>query len=106
MRLIDLHPEWIGSGGPYVRNADGSQVPWRPGVGLEFDCPCGCQHRVFVPLENPLDGGPPFDAGRDRPRWNRQGLDFESLTLTPSIQREYPARCWHGRVTNGEVTTC
>jgi hypothetical protein len=106
MKLIDLNPTWIGSGGEGVCNADGSPVPRREAVALEFDCPCGCDSPVIVALANPPDGGEPFDAGRDRPRWERTGTDFGALTLTPSIQRVYPNRCWHGFVTNGEIITC
>lgn len=106
LKLKDLNPQWIGSGGEGVYGPGGVPIPRREAVALEFDCPCGCPHPVIVSIANPLDGGPPFDAEANRPRWQRTGDDFDTLTLTPSIQRIAPARCWHGFVTNGEVTTC
>lgn len=103
MKLLDLNPEWSGCGGEGVTNADGSPVPRRERVAVLLDCPCGCAHRLHVPFANPPDGlGPIYqDYG-----WQRTGETFEDLTLTPSIQREFPARCWHGFITNGEVLTC
>ena len=102
-RLIDLNPEWVGAGGEGVRNADGSPVPRREAVGIHFDCPCGCAHPVFVSFANPADG---LGQVGTAPGWQRSGEKFETLTLTPSIQRVMPTACWHGFVTNGEVTTC
>jgi len=119
MKLADLHPRWVGAGGEGVFNADGSPAPKRHGVGLSFDCPCAkCSAkrtgdfdndfylRVFVGFENPVDGGPPHDP-RPGAQWRRTGDTFETLTLTPSIQRHRVGEggCdWHGFVTNGEVT--
>lgn len=105
MRLTDLNPNWVGSGGDGVRKADGSPVPYRARIGIHFDCPCGCEHPVFVRFANPEDGLGPVEPGADRPHWERTGTTFEDLTLSPSILRVYPAACWHGFVTNGEVTT-
>lgn len=112
MRLIELHPAWIGAGGPGIFNADNTPAMPRSGIGLMFDCPKGCpcdseDHRVerhFVAFANPLDGGPPFEPGR--PMWTRTGDDFETLTLAPSIHSviEKGGCGWHGFITNGEVT--
>lgn len=117
MRLIDLHPRWVGAGGYGVFNVaeDGTRTPApeRTGVGLTFDCPCGkCAAertgdfeadfslRVYVGFDRPLDGGPPIDA---KHHWQRTGETFETLTLRPSILDV--SRCgWHGYVTDGEVT--
>jgi hypothetical protein len=115
IKLVDLNPSWVGSGGSDVRDKDGKPVPRREGVGIIFDCPCGkhgedrseareYDFRVFVHLKQPLDGGPPI-VSEPRPTWDREGDTFESLTLRPSIQRVDGCR-WHGFVTNGEVTTC
>jgi hypothetical protein len=100
MRLTDLHPHFLGSGGEGIHDAQGNPVPFRPGVGVEFDCPCGCAIPVFVAFANPLDGGPAVEKG-----WHRTGDDFETLTLTPSILRVRTCT-WHGFVTNGEILTC
>src|SRR5574341_1186539 len=102
MRLIELHPIWVGAGGPDIRNADGSPVPERYGVGVSFDCPDGCGEHCFIPFENPLDGGPPIYP--ERVRWQRTGESFETLTLMPSILRMGGCR-WHGFITNGEIRT-
>jgi len=97
MRLTDLHPKFLAL-------SDG-----RAGCGVQCDCPCGnpaCLP-LFVPFLNPLDGGPPFhvSATGEPWGWQRTGDTFETLTLTPSIQRMDKDGCrWHGFITNGEVT--
>lgn len=104
MKLIDLHPHWIGAGGEGISDQDGHPVPKRVGVGVVFDCPCGCESPCYVPFTNPLDGGPAHNDGHAT--WQRTGETFETLTLTPSILR-MPAKggCgWHGHVTDGCVT--
>lgn len=108
MRLADLDPHWVGAGGEgvYSRAPDGTLVPApeRHGVGLSFDCPCGkCGQRCYVDFENPIDGGAPMPD--PRPRWNRSGDTFETLTLTPSILRNTgKGGCgWHGFVRSGEI---
>lgn len=106
MKLIDLNPAWVGSGGEGVRNADGSPVPRREAIGIWFDCPCGCEHPVYVSFSNPADGLGPFHANDGQPMWERTGNTFAELTLRPSIQRIAPQACWHGFITNGEVITC
>jgi hypothetical protein len=104
MRLIDLNPEWFSSGGAGItETATGRPVPLRERVGVELDCPCGCSHRLYVPFANPPDGLGPTSPGHG---WQRAGETFGDLTLTPSIQRELPNRCWHGFITNGEIITC
>lgn len=104
MRLIDLRPKFLGHGGEGVTNtATGAPVPRREGVGLQFDCPCGCGIPCFVHFSNPLDGGAPL-VHEPFPSWQRTGDTFETLTLTPSILRTPPRGCgWHGYITNGEV---
>ena len=99
MRLTELHPRWVGAGGEHVTR-DGQPVPERHGVAVSFDCPCGCDTRCVIEFNNPLDGQGPHDNSRDL--WDRTGDNFDTLTLTPSIQRMSGCR-WHGFVTNGEV---
>ncbi len=101
MKLVDLDPSFIGSGGEGVTQADGSPSPARSGVGLSLSCPCGCSRPLYVPFANPLDGGPPLEA---RNGWQRTGENFDHLTLTPSIQRLDGCQ-WHGFITAGEVRT-
>lgn len=110
MKLTDLNPKWLGTGGEGVFHRDAATgelvpAPRREGVGVHFDCPCGRPEEgdhsgVFVYVDPPLDGGAPVDRA-----WKRTGDTFETLTLRPSIQRI--GGCgWHGFVTNGEVSTC
>lgn len=99
MKLTDLNPEWSGCGGEGISNAAGP-VPRRDRVAILLDCPCGCEHRLHIPFINPPDGLGPIYPGYG---WQRTGDTFEDLTLTPSIQRELPNRCWHGFITNGNV---
>jgi Family of unknown function (DUF6527) len=101
MRLTDLEPSWVGAGGEGVSDKDGNPIPERTGVAISFKCPCGAEDRVCIEFNNPLDGLGPHDPSRNL--WNRTGDDFETLTVTPSIQRI--GGCgWHGFITNGEVT--
>jgi hypothetical protein len=102
MKLTDLNPSWVGYGGEGMM-MNSQPIPRRERTAIEFDCPCGCDHRVCIPFANPEDGQGPVYSGLG---WQRTGETFDDLTLTPSIQRELPARCWHGYVTNGEVSTC
>lgn len=61
---------------------------------------------MYIPLANPLDGGPPLEP--ERSRWLREGDTFESLTLAPSIRRiPHDGSCgWHGFIRRGEIETC
>src|SRR5690349_419978 len=80
MRLKELNPQWLASGGEGVTiAATGEPSPRREGVALWFDCPCGCGDQVGVPILNPIDGGPCMERG-----WQRTGETFDDLTLTPS----------------------
>lgn len=73
-------------------------------VGVSFECPTCRNHRVAVNVDPPFDPGPP--AGK---AWQRTGVDFEDLSLSPSIlvvrrdgvrqQRE----CWHGHIRAGRA---
>jgi len=127
MQLTELHPEFLGAGGhgvsqpsdracPVCQGAgcddchstgkEYEPAPRREGVGLLFDCPCGCESQCFVGFANPLDGGPPHDP-RAGAQWQRTGDTFETLTLTPSILRskEKGGCGWHGFITNGGIVT-
>lgn len=112
--LVQLDPLFVGSGGEGVTDKDGNPVPRREGIGLSFRCPCGKHDeydRVFVTFANPIDGGPPLDRGytgdRGLPTWHRTGETFETMTLSPSIQRADPNGCrWHGHIINGAAVDC
>jgi hypothetical protein len=99
MKLTELNPKFLDSGGEGVTNADGSPAPERRGVALAIDCPCGCGRQLCVPFKNPFDGGPSIYGDRG---WTREGDTFDNLTLSPSIQR-MDGCGWHGFVRNGET---
>jgi hypothetical protein len=99
VRLTDLDPRFLGSGGEGV-TINGQPAPERTGVGVDLDCPCGCGRRLFVAFRNPLDGGPPIHPAASQ--WQREGDSFEALTLSPSIRRRDGCG-WHGYIRNGEV---
>jgi hypothetical protein len=85
--LTEFHPEWIG----LTRTAE-------HGEGLTLDCPvCGPSHRLAVYFSNPLDGNPP--AQWQSPTWQRDGDEFGSITIAPSIQYA----CFHGWIEEGQV---
>jgi Family of unknown function (DUF6527) len=103
MKLADLNPQLLCTGGSGVRDSEGNAIPVTHGVGITFDCPCGNHdeaHRCYVPFANPIGPGPHVNAKG----WQRTGDTFETLTLSPSIQRIGDCR-WHGFIRNGEVTT-
>lgn len=105
-KLTELNPRWVGAGGEGITDEDGKPVPARHGVGLSFDCPCGCDVRCYVAFSNPIDRGASH-KNKDEPTWNRMGNTFETLTLRPSIMRnEEKGGCgWHGYITDGQVGT-
>lgn len=76
--------------------------------GVEFDCPkCANGHRIAVAFAG--RGVLDHQASRakdGRPtRWAVSGTGFADLSLSPSVDctRSDP-NCWHGFITNGEVT--
>lgn len=103
MLLLELEPLWLTSG------------PDRYGMGVSFRCP-HCDTRLAIWFENPLDGGTSVNPTTHRgPLWKRtSGEDFDTLTLTPSInamERDPDTRLvvvlhWHGFIQNGVMITC
>jgi hypothetical protein len=75
MRFADLNPLW-------VNDVDGVRI----GVGVEFDCPRGCPHRLMIFFANPIDGGPPLDSTyHPAYRFNRLSEDLIGLTIMPAV---------------------
>ena len=106
MQLVDLNPSFVGAGGAGISDRYGNPVPERNGIGIMFDCPCGCEARCYVSFSNPIDGGEPR-TNPTEPTWDRTGDTFEALTLRPSILRT-PSKggCgWPGFITDGKVRT-
>lgn len=119
MKLTELDPHWVlisrwddANGTQHFTLGDASK---RHGGGISFRCPvhwkhcsaCGqslpTAHRIVVWFENPIDGLPPEALVPHR--WVRTGETFETLTLTPSVNVQVAdPSCWHGFITNGEVT--
>lgn len=121
MRLTELDPQWVHTGGEGVSDSEGNPVPFRDKIALSFLCPCDeCTAkrtgdpdkdyylRVLVPFTNPPDGLPVVELGV--PTWYRKGETFEDMVLTPSILRKDKCK-WHGFVGGpqgdkpGEVVT-
>jgi hypothetical protein len=105
VKINQLDARFIGHGGEGISDAQGNPVPHRPGIGVIMECPCGkCDSPLYVPFENPLDGGPRIG----HQGWQRTGNTIDDLTLTPSVLRD-PAKggCgWHGYITNGNAVSC
>ena len=109
MKLSELDPRWL------------TELPDRHGMGISFECP-HCQNepiedriQIAVWFSNPIDGKPPASVTcreviKDnrilavQPLWNRFGDNFESLTLSPSIDARLSGH-WHGNIINGEIKT-
>lgn len=91
-RLVDADPCWV-------------DTKDRRGVWLLFDCPIhdgGCY--LGVQVDPPLDGGPLLEP--NRPHWKRDGEDFATLTLRPSIRILGPDCYWHGFIRAGRFVHC
>ncbi len=106
MKLTELDPGWAIT------------EKGRSGMGVSFKCPCclGADRATYllVWFGNPIDGGMPSPSVLPKPRWQRTGDTFETLTLTPSVDADSPlldendpskgkVGHWHGFITNGEI---
>ena len=97
MKLVDLEPE-------FLRHEDQTLVTasFADAQSIWFECPVCRNHHVLVSF---ADRGLADDQGsrnrEDKPsRWEISGTGFDDITLKPSVD----CKCWHGFVTNGEVT--
>jgi hypothetical protein len=99
MRLLDLNPRWfvLEEGGPIV--------------GLGFQCPHCLIQRLSVLFHHSGASAAGEDqyirahhgGAADRFIWDLPGQqDFETLTLTPSIDASKSGH-WHGFITGGEI---
>ena len=100
MKLTELEPRWWGLIG-------------RHGQGMLFLCPHCLTEYLGIAFANPLDGGLAVPEEirkytnkkgepKVQPLWNRQGDEFENITITPSIDASEIGH-WHGFITNGEI---
>lgn len=99
-KLTDLNANFVYWGGEGVTDKDDNPVPRREGVGMCFDCPCGCGDRMYVAFTNPMDGGEV--ASPRQASWQRYGDDIATMTLRPSVLRKDGCG-WHGYITDGEA---
>jgi hypothetical protein len=96
--VTDLQPE-----GTYFRDAES----FEKAQCIMFLCPhCFRKnggpvgtHQVLIWFE----GRGVDPAYTPKPRWNVKGTGLGDLTVSPSIRVH---GCWHGFITNGEVTFC
>lgn len=101
MKLTDLSPRWVSYGG-------------NDKAALIFKCPC-CREMwltcTFQPIkmshqleiyrpEGEASGGHVVPSRQDY-AWSRHGDDFESLSVTPSVDASASGH-WHGFITGGE----
>lgn len=115
-----------------IAHDDDSPMRFAESQGVFFWCPCGYglldkyghevypldlnlnrgrPHGVLIPFANPPSGialppdhGPVSPDGTSHPRWTVAGSTLEDLTITPSIAVGHNPECWHGFITNGEVS--
>lgn len=96
MKLSELDPRWIGDLYGFHTNVK---------FGVTFLCPHCREQRLAIFFSNPI-GEVAHTHYLPKPQngryWTRQGEDFESLSLTPSIDVSQVGH-WHGFVTNGEI---
>jgi hypothetical protein len=89
MRLTALKAKFIGMMGEKSR------------IAVMMNCPCGCEHKLYIPFANPIGGGKPDES---RVLWQRTGETIDTLTLSPSVQRTGSCpKLWHGWIRNGEA---
>jgi Family of unknown function (DUF6527) len=94
MKLIDLNPKWLHSGGEGITNSITHEpVPINEHAAVGFDCPDGCGSRRFVPVEK--GHGHVWQVVGD--------FSFEDLTLSPSIQVTSGCKT-HFHIKHGEIT--
>jgi len=99
MRFTELEPRW-GVDADIVIGGVNQHFEGRLGMGVTFLCPHCKATRLAVFFANPIDGLPPTDDATHL--WQRTGEDFETLTLSPSIDASAHGH-FHGFITNGAV---
>ena len=95
MRLTELDPRWVGIRDVHLRYA------------LSFLCPHCKEIRLvirFKPYMDPDNWGESLvEIDPKYHVWTRTGENFETLTLSPSIDASADKH-WHGFITNGNIT--
>lgn len=105
MKLTDLSPVWLLK--------DGGRVGFVFRCPLEIDNPMRLQSCFFSPTAREeqwdifaangiTDEACIVQGCNPVQKWVWNGLDFDALTVTPSINGA-PGGNWHGFITNGEI---
>ncbi len=95
MRLVDLSPEWLTPDLFIFKNPTGGDW-WLSCKRILM--PSGEQHDLFEQCHPDRV----IVASREDYAWAFEGNDFETLTVTPSIDAS-PAKQWHGHITAGQI---
>lgn len=101
MKLTDLNPKWLADGKmmvfdcPHCQKIKVSVIFAPMGMGMGTQCDI---------LEEALGDDTPFIPCNPESRWNMSNNDFETMSITPSLNAQ-PAGHWHGHITNGQVIT-
>lgn len=98
VRLVELEPRWIT-----LRDGNHARA------GMTFLCPHCRRVRLgmwfsepYYTLDFPVTEWPLYMLTHpDVKYWTRSGDDFETMTLTPSVNVHGH---WHGNIANGAVT--
>lgn len=107
MRLVELEPRFLRTAPTPEAHSFHDVAALADAQGIMFLCPhCFRANAGPVGTHSILV----WFAGRGAPeiytpapRWAFSGTGMDDLTLQPSIS---VSGCWHGFVTNGEVTFC
>ena len=99
MRLTELEPQFRTDIRKDGKIFLGKVDTFAEAQGITFTCPrCANGHWIGVWFK---DKGASAEA-EPLHRWAATGTGYDDLTLTPSINAG--SNCWHGFITNGEVT--
>lgn len=99
MRLADLSPQFVRwLPGDKLQDVD----TLAEASGLMLDCPVCKGAKGHSVLAYFRDRGVPVDVKPGPGRWVVSGTSLADLTLSPSV--DCGAGCWHGFITNGDVT--
>jgi hypothetical protein len=132
MKLTDLNPQFLKhakgiAGEDHGRTLPDGTTQWggfeidefhyvdsfAEAHGIKFLCPVSFTknggaagtHSVHVYFTgSPVPDGIGMNDKGETVRWGASGTGYADLTLTPSILEQLGAPCWHGYVTNGEVS--
>ncbi len=100
MKLTDLQPRWLNEH-MFVFRCPHCRTKWLSCKSVAM----GNREQIDVLRAALLyPTGPHYGAvtTKNETAWNISGRDFETMTVTPSIDAS-PSGCWHGFIKNGEI---